>query len=264
MNLNNYRCFLLDMDGTIFLGDQLIPGAGEFIATLESLGKEYFFVTNNSSRAPQDYWDKLSRLGLSVEENRIITSGTATVGYITSCHPGEKVYLLGTPQLAAQFSQGGIKLAEARDFPGLVVLGFDTTLTYQKLLEACELLSRGAVFIATHPDINCPLPEGRFMPDAGAMIALLTASTGREPIIIGKPHQGLVDYVADRVSCPHEEMLMVGDRLYTDIAMGQAGIGTALVLSGEARQEDIVASKYKPDFVFPSIRELAMELRKIC
>jgi HAD superfamily hydrolase (TIGR01450 family) len=146
--------------------------------------------------------------------------------------------------------------------PEWLVLGFDTTLTYDKLWRLCDLVRQGLPYLATHPDLNCPIPGG-FMPDIGAMIAFIQASTGREPdIVIGKPNRLIVDLLARKLNLPVEKMTMIGDRLYTDIALGQsAGVATVLVLSGETRLEDLEGSPFQPDYVFDDLGAVGQYLQ---
>jgi len=234
--LNQIRCFLFDMDGTIYLGDHLLPGARELLAHLEAGGLPFYFITNNSSRSRADYAARLRQLGLPYGEDHIFTSGEAT------------------PSLETEFA--GYSFELVADNPDYVVLGFDTTLTYQKLWKLCDLVREGRPYIATHPDINCPTETG-FMPDIGAMMALVEASTGRRPdVIIGKPYAPLVEAVTAKTGVPAGQLAMTGDRLYTDIALGEAGITTILVLSGETKRGDLAASPHKPDFVFRDLAEL--------
>ncbi len=251
--LAGIRCFLLDMDGTIYLGSKLLPGAGAFLDRLTQRGTEYLILTNNSSRSKHHYAGKLHRLRLSVPAERILTSGEATTIYLNTLKPGARVYLVGTPALTEEFSNSGFHLVQ--DAPDFAVLGFDTTLTYNKLWRLCDFVRAGVPYIATHPDVNCPV-EGGFMPDIGAMIAFVEASTGRLPIIIGKPNRPIIEAVTARTGVPPMRMCMVGDRLYTDIAMGQAGIMTVLVLSGESRREDIPTSPFQPDLVVDNLAGL--------
>lgn len=259
--LQDIKCFILDMDGTIYLGNQLLPGADEFLATLSRLNKEYFFLTNNSSRDKLAYVEKLKNMGISVAPEKVITSGEATALYLKAVKPQAKLFLLGTEALAQEFSRHGFSLVTKTENPDYVVLGFDTTLTYQKLWDACDLLRQGVEYIATHPDFNCPLEGGRYMPDAGAMAAFIEASTGRVPKVIGKPHREIVDVVLARAGTPRGLTAVVGDRLYTDIAMGQeAGLVSILVLSGETQAGDLSESPFQPDYVFPSVAELASAL----
>jgi HAD superfamily hydrolase (TIGR01457 family) len=251
------------MDGTVYLGNKLLPGADAFISVLRRRGIEYLFLTNNSSRDKQAYVDKLAAMGIGVESNQVLTSGEATAIYLKAIKPGAKVFLLGTPALAQEFSAYGFQLAGRDESPDFVVLGFDTTLTYQKLWDACDLIREGTDYVATHPDFNCPLEGGKYMPDAGAIIAFIEASTGCRPKVIGKPNKEIVEAALTRIHAGREEIAIVGDRLYTDIAMGQeAGLSSILVLSGETRPEDLNESQFRPDYVFASLGDLARTLEK--
>lgn len=261
--LANIRTFLLDMDGTVFLGEKLLPGAVEFIELLDAHGIQYLFLTNNSSKHRGLYAEKLARLGLTVSEDKIFTSGEATAIYIHKAKPGAKIYLVGTPALEDEFRSHGFQLVDESEMPDYAVLGFDTTLTYKKLWRLCDLARAGVPYIATHPDFNCPI-EGGFMPDIGAMMALIEASTGKQPdVIVGKPHQPIIEAVVERTATPVEQICMVGDRLYTDIALGAAGIKTVLVLSGETQPEDIPNAPHQPDLVRQNLAELGATLRQV-
>lgn len=257
--LNQVRCFLLDMDGTFYLGNQLLPGALDFIRLLDQDNIDFLFLTNNSSKSKVEYAQKLISLGCPVNEEKIFTSGEATAIYLQHIAPAARIYLVGTPALEAEFVRFGFILcAENPDF---AVLGFDTTLTYEKVRRLCDFLAAGVPYIATHPDINCPTETG-FMPDIGAMIEMIAASTGRRPdIIIGKPHQPIVDAVSQKLSLPVDHICMVGDRLYTDIALGKAGLLTVLVLSGETQLDDLSQSPVQPDLIMRDLAELTATLR---
>jgi len=259
--LLNVNCFLLDMDGTFNLGDQIIAGSLYFIDTLNELGKDYLFLTNNSSKHRRQYAEKITRLGLPVAEEKVFTSGEATALYLQQERPASPVYVVGTPALEDEFLQHGFQLEQHR--PQSIVLGFDTTLTYEKLWKLCDFVREGIPYIATHPDFNCPTETG-FMPDIGAMIAFVHASTGREPdLVVGKPNRMIVDAVAHKLGLPIEQMAMVGDRLYTDIALGQtSGITTCLVLSGETHQDDLANSPFQPTYTFADLRAIADWLRE--
>ena len=258
--LTDIQCFLMDMDGTIYLGDQLLPGVQDWLGLLDSKHIPYYFLTNNSSRSGVEYADKLKRYGLDISEECIFTSGEATAIYLKTAYPGASLYVVGTPQLCREFTRRGFDLTE--DDPDVVVLGFDTTLTYEKLWKLCDLVVAGKPYIATHPDINCPTEEG-FKPDIGAMIELIATSTGRRPdTIVGKPNAPIVNALAEKSGFPVEAHCMIGDRLYTDIALGQWGITTVLVLSGETKEKDLTGSAFKPDFVLRDVAELAKIYRE--
>lgn len=254
--LSQVRCFLLDMDGTFYLGDRLLDGALRFIEVIENQGKNYLFLTNNSSKHARQYVEKISRLGLLIDEGKVLTSGEATARHLQARQPQARLYVAGTPALIEEFHRFGLILDEER--PDLVVLGFDTTLTYQKLWKLCDFVRAGLPYIATHADFNCPTETG-YMPDVGAMIAFIKASTGREPdLVVGKPNRMIVAAAAEKVGQPVERLGMIGDRLYTDIALGAtSGIPTVLVLSGETRRSDLEGSPHRPDYVFENLGEVA-------
>lgn len=254
--LAQVRCFLLDMDGTFYLGEQLFEGALEFIDILHRQGRDYLFLTNNSSKDSQQYAEKFARLGMPISRDKIMTSGEATVMHVQRQNPGARVYVVGTEALENEFLARGFVLTD--EMPDFAVLGFDTTLTYAKIWKLCDLVRAGVRYIATHPDYNCPTETG-FMPDVGAMIAFVKASTGREPdLIVGKPNSLLVEYAAERMRVPVSAMCMIGDRLYTDIALGAtAEIPTILVLSGETRADEVASSPHQPTYIFQNIRAVA-------
>lgn len=254
--LARVRCFLLDMDGTFFLGDRLIDGALDFIAVLRQQDKGFLFLTNNSSKDRQQYADKITRLGLPIDASQVLTSGEAAARCLTMDHPGARLFVAGMPSLQEEFRSAGFVLDE--ETPAVVVLGFDTTLTYAKLWRLCDLVRAGLPYVATHPDLNCPTPTG-FMPDIGAVIAFVKASTGREPdLIVGKPSRVMAEAAAQKLGAPLEALAMIGDRLYTDIALGQAaGIPSVLVLSGETCAADVSGSPFQPDYTFEHLGALA-------
>ena len=259
--LKQISCFLLDLDGTVYLGGELLPGARDFLDGLDVQQIPFYFVTNNSSRSRREYQEKLKHLGLEYGEERVVTSGEATALYIKNRKPQARLFVVGTPSLEKEFVDHGFTLNETD--PEYVVLGFDTTLTYQKIWKLCDLLREGRPYIATHPDLNCPTPSG-FMPDVGSMIAMVAASTGRQPdVIIGKPHAPIVEAIEAKTGLSATQLAMVGDRLYTDIALGQAGIIAILVLSGETRREDLAGSPFTPDFVFENLQELHLALQSL-
>jgi 4-nitrophenyl phosphatase len=254
--LSTVRGFLLDMDGTFYLSDRLLEGALRFIDLLRQQKKEFLFLTNNSSKHRRQYAEKFSRLGLPIPEKLVLTSGEATALYLKRRHPGARLFVVGTPSLEEEFHQHGFQLVEQG--PDFLVLGFDTTLTYQKLWALCDFVRAGIPYIATHPDFNCPTETG-WMPDVGAMIAFVKAATGREPdLVVGKPNRLIVDAAAAKMKLPVDQLAMIGDRLYTDIALGQSsGIVTVLVLSGETKIEDLKDSPFQPDYTFQNLAGVA-------
>jgi len=262
-DLKDIKCFMLDMDGTFYLGNKLIDGSLEFLDILEENNKTFLFLTNNSSKNSNAYKEKLANLGCNIEEDKVFTSGEATTIYLRKRKNGAKVYLLGTHYLEKEFREKGFHLVKDRsESPDFVVLGFDTTITYDKLWMACDFIRDGVEYIATHPDYNCPLEDGKFMPDAGAIIKMIEASTGKLPIIIGKPHEYIIEAIIEKYNLRRNEIAMVGDRLYTDIKLGiNTGITSILVLSGETTAEIYEKSDIKADYMFSSIKELGGAVR---
>jgi len=256
--LNDIEIFLLDLDGTIYAGNQLIDGAIEFISALTNANKQFIFLTNNSSNNKNAYKDKLDSLGLCVDKEIIFTSGEATSIYLKSIKKNPKVFLLGTPALEQSFIEEGIDIINyTSTTPDFIVLGFDTTLTYDKLWKACDYIKEGIPYIATHPDINCPLEKNKVKPDIGAMIAFIKASTGHEPYIVGKPNKSMVDMICKKYNFDTKNMAMVGDRLYTDISTAKnANIVSILVLSGATTMEEYKNSNIQADFVFDSVKKI--------
>ena len=261
--LRETELFLFDMDGTLYLGDEVYPGAIELMEKLPELGKKYIYLTNNSSRAGEDYIHRLRRLGFPCEAENVFTSGMATAMYLNQNHPGAKVYLAGTKAFYRELVNYGIDLVNDEngrteaDTVDVVVQGFDTELVYEKLDKACHFLRRGAVFIAANPDWVCPMPNDEVLPDCGSICALLTASTGKEPLYIGKPNRRMIDVISKMTGIANERITAVGDRLYTDIAVAQnAGSGSVLVLSGETDQAMVDAAERKPDYVLDSVKDL--------
>lgn len=257
--LKKIRCFLLDMDGTIFLSDRLLPGAQEFLDLLEQRGIQFYFLTNNSSRSKIEYARKLEGFGLNYAEDRIFTSGEATAIYLKKQKPGARLYVVGTPPLEREMAAHGFELVQ--DDPDFAVLGFDMTLTYEKLRKLCGFVRQGLPYIATHPDINCPVKDG-FIPDIGAMIELVAASTGRRPdVVVGKPNPPVVEAMVEKTGFPVDQLGMIGDRLYTDIALGKAGLTTVLVLTGETKATDLKQAGFQPDYVMENLIALAEAYR---
>lgn len=253
--LAGIRCFLLDMDGTFYLGDQLIEGSLDFLAKLEATGRTARFLTNNSSKSASVYAQKLARMGVSEQYRDVITSGHAAAHYIMQRFPDGKGWLLGNDMLHEELL--GLGLVFTDDDPDYVLVAFDTTLDYAKMCRVCDLIRAGKPYIATHPDYNCPTETG-FIPDIGAIMAFIKASTGRDAdVILGKPYVGIVEEALRRTGFGLSETAMVGDRLYTDVATGvNHGMTGILVLSGEATMDDVAVSDVKPDLIFGRLADM--------
>lgn len=258
--LNNTELFLLDMDGTIYLDNTAISGAVEAVRHIKDCGKKVCYLTNNSSKSRDEYLKKLNRLGFSASLDEIITSGIVTADYIIRHYPDKSVYLFGTPALKAEFLDMGVRLTE--DNPDIVIMGFHTAFTYQELDTLCRFVRTGVTFFATHPDKNCPTKDG-FMPDVGSFLSLVFTSTKRRPgRIFGKPYKYMVQYLKNKFNVNIDNMAMTGDRLSTDIKFGKKfGLLSILVLSGETDQKMLQTSKVQPDLIFPSIKEMAENLK---
>ena len=249
------KYFLLDMDGTLYLGDELIGRMDITLDLLRSRGKKIIYLTNNSSKTPEEYEKKLRRLGLYGAGDEVYTSGMATAEYLKEFYPTATVNLLGTAALKKDFESRGISVVERG--ADVCVLAYDTELTYKKLCDFCYDLKKGATYIATHPDVNCPAPEV-FVPDAGAFMAMIERSTKRSPqVVVGKPNGVMGDRLLKKYNAVRENFIMVGDRLHTDIKFGNNCLFfTALVLSGESTAADIPLQDARPDFVFDSLNDI--------
>ena len=254
-SLDGVRLFLLDMDGTFYLGNDLIPGSLDFIEKVRATGRDFMFLTNNSSHNALFYVEKLARMGLRVDRSKVMTSGEATCEKLLELYPGKRAFVLGNEFLVEEFREYGIPVDNER--PDIVVIGFDTTLDYKKMQAVCDFVRAGLPYIATHPDFNCPTETG-FMPDIGAIMAFIEASAGRRPdLVVGKPNTGIVEAALRRTGLKVEELAMVGDRLYTDIETGlRSGMTSILVMSGETTEEMLAASPTVPDLKFGRLSDI--------
>lgn len=253
------------MDGTIYNEDTLISGALEFFELLKEQGKDYVFMTNNSSKGKASYVEKLNRLGIQATERNIASSVNATVMYLNEHKPKAKLYLVGTESLKQELTEEGFEIAPT-DYRGsdidYVLLGFDTELNYEKVRGASYYVSRDYPYIATNCDLKCPVLDNKFVPDCGAIAKMIELATDRQPLFLGKPEHTMVEAVSKEWNTPIDKIACVGDRLYTDIAVGiNAGATSICVLTGEATKEEISTSEFKPDYVFDTINELYLVLR---
>jgi HAD superfamily hydrolase (TIGR01450 family) len=258
--LAHVRCFLFDMDGTFYLGDQLLEGAARMVEVVRARGQDFLYLTNNSSKNARLYAEKLTRLGLPTDAGRVLTSGAATAAHLQSQRPGARVFVVGTPALEEEFLTRGFVLDEQT--PDLVALGFDTGFTYAKLWRLCDFVRAGLPYFATHPDFTCVTDTG-YMPDIGATIAFVRAATGRDPdLVAGKPNRIIAEQAARRAGVSVSELCMIGDQLDTDIALGvSAGIPAILVLSGETSAARVRSAANPPDLIFSHIGAVADYLR---
>ena len=264
MSLAEKRLFLLDMDGTIYLSETLFDGTLEFLRYVRAIGGRYLFLTNNSSRGTDAYIAKMARLGIEAFPDDFLTSADATIRYLRGRYLPETVYYVcGTESLKNQLRLAGLRVAETlRDDCAVVLLGYDTELTYEKLENCCILLNRGADYVATHPDLVCPTWYGS-APDCGSVIEMLHTATGRRPKVIGKPQPEMVHLALRRTGFDPRQAVIIGDRLYTDIACGvNAGIDSIFVLSGEGTEADIAQYGIHPTWIFSDIAALYRQLEE--
>lgn len=261
-SLREKRLFLLDMDGTIYLDNELFPGTIPFLSYVREIGGRYLFLTNNSSRSVSAYVEKLNRLGISAAPEDFLTSVNALIAHLKQKKPYRLAYAFGTESFRDQLRTAGISVTDKlEDGIDCLLIGFDTELTFQKLEDACILLNRGVDFIATNPDWVCPTWYGS-VPDCGSVCEMLHRATGRRPVVIGKPQPEMARLAMEATGFSPEETIMIGDRLYTDIASGvNAAIDTAFVLSGEGTREDLAASEVTPTWVFDDIAALLAAIR---
>lgn len=257
-DIKDIKLFMLDMDGTLYLGENVIKGAPEFIERIRQSGARVMYFTNNASKDRTLYIDKLRRLGFSANSDEIVSSGDVTAAFLNNHRAGKRVYLMGTPACERQFREAGVNLVPMGEECDIVVVSFDTTMTYDKVEHACTQIMRGAEFLSTHPDINCPTETG-FIPDSGAICAMVALSTGKQPRYFGKPYAETIEMVEEMTGLSRDNIAMVGDRLYTDIALGKRnGFTAIMVLSGEGTMDDVNALPYelKPDYIFNSVDEI--------
>jgi phosphoglycolate/pyridoxal phosphate phosphatase family enzyme len=256
--LKEIELFLFDMDGTIYLDDILIEGSLELINLLKEQNKSYVFLTNNSSKNIETYLNKLNNLGLDSKENNLFTSSQATAMYIKDTYDNPKVYCVGTKDLRNELRKYKIEVVEELDYSvNAVVVGFDTELNYEKVKIACELISSGKDYIGTNMDLVCPVSGGKFIPDCGSICNLISTAVNKKPKYIGKPNKEMVNIIAKKLNIPKDKIAVVGDRLYTDIAVGvNAGITSICVLTGETKIYDLNNSSILPTFTLESVNDI--------
>ena len=245
------RHVALDMDGTIYMGSTLFPCTKPFLAMLEQNGIGYSFLTNNPTRSTDDYLKKLEGLGIRVPREAMTTSAVSTIDYIRLHHPeARRLFLLGTPSMVAEFEAAGFEATadSADDRPDLLVVAFDTTLTYSRLCRAAWWAAQGIPYIATNPDRVCPTDQPTVLVDCGSLCRAIEHATGRCPdVVIGKPNPGMLQVIRERYGLRSEEIAMCGDRIYTDVQTAlNAGRLGVLVLSGETTHETALASDPQP------------------
>ena len=265
--LTDIRHVALDMDGTIYRGGTLFAATAPFLALLAKLGIGHTFLTNNSSKSTQDYLAHLRRLGIKAAPDELYTSTQATITYLQQQLPAvRRLFVLGTASMSRELEGVGFSVAadSPADEPDGVVVGFDTELTFRRLCRAAYWIKKGKPFIATHPDRICPTDQPTVLVDCGAICAALKEATGRKPdMVLGKPDPSMLRGILDRHALAPHQLAMVGDRLYTDMAMAhQAGALGVLVLTGETTAAEGASHSPAPDLVVPSLAEFGERLRQ--
>ncbi len=257
--LKNKKLFLFDIDGTIAVGDTLYEGSADLLSYIESIGGKACYITNNSTKSNGDYVKKFADcFGIDAQPSQFVTAGYITMLYLQEHYGNKRIFVLGTDSYIAELRANHLNITEdVEDDIACVVCAYDSELTYEKLTKTCEVLFTTDVpFYGTNPDLCCPIDFG-FIPDCGAICNMIQSATGKEPVYLGKPSREVVDLCIRTFGYSPEETLVVGDRLYTDIACGiNAGVETCVVYTGEATPEEVASSKYHPDYCFDTIKDL--------
>lgn len=256
------KSVISDMDGVIYRGGKLIDGAGEFVKKLNSNKISFLFLTNNSEQTPLDLKLKLEGLGISaITEDNFITSAMATALFLKEQKPKAAVYVIGGGGLINELYNVGFSISEKK--PDYVVVGKTANFTFEMIKTAVRLINDGAKFIGTNPDVTDPV-EGGIEPACGTLLAAITAATGKKPYIVGKPNSLMMTIATKKLGVHADDTLMIGDRMDTDVVGGlEAGMKTALVLSGVSQESDLDSFPYKPDYIFESVKEIdIMELNQ--
>ncbi len=275
--IRKIRHVALDMDGTIYLGNTIFPYTLDFLRSLDGMGIGYSFLTNNPTKSISDYLEKLAGMGIKATEENMYTTSIAAIDYIKARFPSAKrLFILGTPSMAGQFKKAGFEECadDPEDVPDVLVGSFDMTLTYSRLCRAAWWASRGIPYIATNPDRVCPTSEQTVLVDCGSICKCIEHATGRKPdVVLGKPDPNMITGILNRHGLAPDEIAMVGDRIYTDIAMAHnAGAFGVLVLSGETTLETALAVKenavktenpefFPPDLIVRDIAEFGEILK---
>jgi len=253
----NYSGYIFDLDGTIYRGENLIPGAKEAIAKLKTLGKKIVYLSNKPLQTRADYAAKLTRLGVPTEPEEVINSSLVMARWLSKKAPGAALFVVGEPPLIAEMSREGFRISEDPGEVQWVIASFDRTFDYRKLNIALQAIKRGARFVATNPDRTCPV-EGGEIPDCAAMIGAIEGATGKKvETIVGKPSDIMIQVAVDTMGLSPLDCLLVGDRLETDMVMGKkAGMATALVFTGVTTRELLQHSGIQPDYAWESVAEM--------
>lgn len=266
-DIKKKKLFLLDIDGTVSFDATPIEGALDFLREVKARGGKYVFITNNSTKSIEDYITKFTKMGIPVDDSSFLTSTTATASFLRQRYGEQLLYVLGTKSFVNELRKYGLNVTEEaneslKSSIVAAVVGFDSELNYTKIENICELLQTTNIdYFATNPDLACPVSYG-YIPDCGAICNLLKEAVKREPVYLGKPNNLMVDMACKESGYSKEETIVIGDRLYTDIACGiNAGVDTAVVFTGEAKYEDLKSTAFPPTYYCDSIQGLYIALR---
>ena len=257
------KLFLFDIDGTLAVGDTLYDGSAKLLEYIDRIGGKSYFITNNSTKSGADYVKKFKEaFGLDSTEDQFITSGYMTIRFLKEHYADKKIYVLGTQSFLSELQKNGLRITETAEKDiDCIVAAYDSELSYAKLSEACKaLLTTDVPFYGTNPDLRCPIDFG-FIPDCGAICNMLTETTDKTPTYLGKPSKEVVNLCLALSGFSKEETLVVGDRLYTDIACGiNGGVDTCVLFTGEAKPEDLKDTLYPPTYAFENVNALLQAL----
>ncbi len=262
-NLSEVRAVLLDMDGVVYIGDQPLPGVQQLLDYLESTGRDWLFVTNNSSRTPAQFVEKIARMEIRADEPHILSSALATASWLAAQYPdGARAFMIGQDGLRWALEREGITLVEEAQTADVIVCGIDFGVRYERLADATLAVRAGARFVGTNSDTSFPSERGQ-IPGAGALLALLEAASGVKPTVIGKPNAGMFEQAMRKLGTTAAATLMVGDRYETDIAGAvELGMPTAAVLTGITPEHEFRAAAAPPDLILPGLPELLDAFRQ--
>lgn len=255
MKLADKKGFICDMDGVIYHGDELIPGVKEFISWLKENNKKFLFLTNNSGRAPGELAQKLSRMGLDVDQSHFYTSALSTADYLAKQKPGCTAYVVGGAGLINALYDAGILMNDVN--PDYVVIGETTNYNFANIAKAVTLVANGAKLIATNPDTTCPTEGGAIEPACKALVAPIEIATGKQAYFLGKPNPLMMRCGLSLLGCEEEDVAIIGDRMDTDIIAGiESDIDTVLVMTGVTTKEVMESFPYRPRYILDSVGDV--------
>lgn len=264
--IKDKKLFLLDIDGTIRVGQNLIGETKRFLKEIKERDGQFVFITNNATKSIEEYIREFRAMGLQTDETNYITASHAAVHFLKEQYPGQKIYVMGTKSFVRELERNRINVTTDCKEEGIacVLVSYDDELRYDKVRDTCRILSTKDVgYVATNPDLVCPIEFG-FVPDCGSICQMIGNAVKRVPYFIGKPEILMIEMALQLNPYTKEQTLVVGDRLYTDILCGvRGGIETALVLTGEATREDVGKNEYKPDYIYETITDLYKEWRTL-